>query len=212
MRAGSYFEPACNAAGVSKETGYQWQRVAGRTKLRARGEPLDSIDTTAHERRCVAFSDAVAEAESSWEVGALAALQRLAQGGVTTTRTVTKRGPDLQNGDAGPILDITTTTETLLPNAQVLEWRLERRFPGRYGRRVELTGADGGPVALTIDEDDRVEALAETLEAYLQGVADAKPKRRALRKGGVAGRGKVPARGPKPSVVNDDGQDEPGSA
>jgi hypothetical protein len=178
LRTGSYFEQAAATAGVGKETGYGWLRTAGRLRIRARGKALSSLTPrpTAHERRCVAFSDSVAEAESSWEVTALAGLERLARGGITTTKTVTKRGPAAADGSPGPVLEVTTTVEQLAPSAQVLEWRLERRFPSRYGRRVEVTGAEGGPIALSMEE--RAEALADTLTAHLANLEAAKPKRR----------------------------------
>lgn len=189
LRAGSYFETACASAGIHKETAYGWLRTAARLRLRARGVPLEKVKDpkpTAFELRCVRFSDAVAEAESSWEVGALATLEQLARGGTEVVIETKKTNPE------GVTLETTTRTETLGPNPQVIEWRLERRFPARYGRRVEVSGPDGGPMVLSTE--DRAEALAETLTTYLQGVADARPRRRRT-----------------PAAVTD-GADEPGSA
>lgn len=190
LRAGSYFEPACNAAGITSETGWSWRRTAGQIKIRAGGEPITTLNPppTPFELRCVAFADAVAEGESAWEVNALATLERCARGGLPMGRTVEKR--DAQ----GNLTEMVTTTEFSLPDVRVLMWRLERRFPKRYGRRVEVTGEDGGPLVMSVDE--RTEQLASTLEAYLQGQADAKPKRR--------------RKAPKSSEAVGNGQDPPG--
>lgn len=181
LRVGQYFEHATAQAGVSKETAYGWLRLAGRLKIEAKGQLVDVAAITAHEARCIEFSDAVAEAESSWEAGALATLERLARGGVKVTKTVTKRDGA---GDGAKVLEVTTTEEVLAPNAQVIEWRLTRRFPGRYGQRVEITGADGGPLVMSVE--DRTDALASQFEAYLAGVDATKPKPRARKKKPVA--------------------------
>ncbi len=196
LRAGAYFEHAAAQAGIPKETAYGWLRTAGRIKRDTRGKPTSELEgLTPHELRCCEFSDSVAEAESSWEVGALATLERLARGGLQIRKTVTKRGPAITlDADGttvpGPILEQTETVETLAPNAQVLEWRLARRFPGRYGQRVEVTGADGGPLAVSLEE--RADQLVGHLESYLEGVAaaeQAKPARkpRARKKAAASG-------------------------
>lgn len=162
LRAGAYFEQACSAAAVHKETAYGWLRIAGKARIRARGD-LDSIDDTLtdHERACLTFSDSVAEAESSWEVGALALLERLARGGIAQVKTVVKVDTK------GKVLETTTTTEHSLPSAQVLEWRLERRFPQRYGRRISIEDDRE-----SMSEEEREEAVLDVFDAYLQGVTD----------------------------------------
>lgn len=177
LRAGSYRGEAFRSAGLNRDTGYGYLQTAARVKLRARGGPIEALrpKPSAHELRCLAFSDAVEEADASWEIGALATLERLARGGIPQIKTVTKRGPDQADGSPGPILEKTVTEESTLPSAQVLEWRLERKFPDRYGRRVEITGAEGGPVALSIEE--RAADLAQVLDGYLKGIADAKAHR-----------------------------------
>jgi hypothetical protein len=164
LRAGAYFEQAVAAAGVAKDTAYGWLRIAGKVRIRARGS-LDTIELTHHETNCLRFSDAVAEAEASWEVGALALLEQLARGGIEQLREVVKVDAN------GTVLERTTTREHTLPSAQVLEWRLERKIPERYGRRVEIGLDAGGPV---LSEEERADALVDVFSAYLQGVEDAK--------------------------------------
>lgn len=170
LRAGSYFEQATAFAGVHKDTGYGWLAIAGRIRIRTGGDP-NPAELTAHERDCLRFSDAVAEADAQWEVQTLLTLERLGRGGIPQVKTVVKRGPSPQPDVEGPILEVTTTTEHTLPNVQVLLWRLERRIPKRY-RRPTDEDADRGdtPDGLTIE--DRQVALLDGLDAYLDGVAD----------------------------------------
>lgn len=62
---------------------------------------------------------------------------------------------------------------------QATAWRLERRFPDRYGRRTRLehTGDGGGPVQMRIDvsklSDDELAALEGMLEKARPGGGDA---------------------------------------
>lgn len=173
LQVGNYFEHACAAGGVTKETGYEWLRVAGRALIRARGRDLVDVDFEDHERRCIEFSDAVAVAESQWVARANATLEQLARGGLITTHTTIKRGPSPgldENGDVipGPELERTVRTETHLPNAAVLMWRLEKRFPSLYGNRLELVSPGH---ALTTEE--RAAELITGIEGFLGDVAAA---------------------------------------
>lgn len=165
IRAGNYFEPAVLAAGVVKDTAYEWLKVAGRTRLRARGRPLDELDppVTPHERRCVEFSDAVDAAQGLWEVGANTTLEQLGRGGLKVV-TVTEK-----HDAAGKLLEKSTKTETLAPNAQVIEWRLTRRHPDRYGHRIDVDGTFDGKITFTVEE--RAANLADGLADFLAGAA-----------------------------------------
>lgn len=172
LRTGNYFEQACAAAGVHRETAYGWLRVGAQLHARAAAYdvPFDDIDATEHERRCAAFSDAVAQAEAEWEVAAITQLEALARGG-TKIETVT-----VKDDGQGNVLERSTRTETLPPNAQVIEWRLTRRHGARWGDRVEVLGRS---IDDALPLNDRAEALASELRAYLEGVAEfEKPKRK----------------------------------
>jgi hypothetical protein len=175
VAAGNYIEAAAASAGISKQSVYEWQRIGARVKRREhaahdKGETPDK--RTDHEHRCVAFSDAVDRAQADAEITDNLRLYRLAEGGATITKTVEKRDP------AGNLLERTTTTEETLPNPAVIMWRLERRFPDRWGRRrLEVTGADGGPIEVTSPLDmlrgelDRIREQHATLDPMLAGVA-----------------------------------------
>lgn len=177
IRAGNYFEQAAAEAGIGRETGYGWLRLGATTFARLHRELITDAELTNHERRCLAFSDAVAKAEAAWEVNANNIMENLARGGFVQTTTTTKVDA------GGAVLEVTTKRETLAPNAQVLEWRLQRRYPDRYGQRVDIAGVPGRPVELTMEERARVmadeirkhkEAAAMGAEAALQvrGIVD----------------------------------------
>lgn len=167
LRAGSYLEPAIAATGVGKVTVYEWIKLAGRVRIRSNGEPLDTLDLTAHERRCCEFLNAVEEAEGIYEIGALTSLERLARGGLVL-RTVTRKYDG--DGPTATCVERTEREETLAPNAQVIQWRLSRRFPARYAQRIDIDMAGGlGP---QLSDEDRAGELVTALDAYLEGVAD----------------------------------------
>lgn len=168
LRTGAYFEQACAVAGVHKETAYGWLRIAGRLRIVHRGDlPAELGD---HDRRCVEFSDAVLEAEATWEVVALGQLERLGRGGIDEEVTTE------EHDDAGKLTKKVTRKSVTLPDARVLMWRLERRFPSRYGRRDDdaPSGADRER-----SHSERVDDLVDVFEAYLAGRADAEAEAQA---------------------------------
>lgn len=158
LRAGNYLEPSAAAAGVSKAVVYNWLKTAGYANKRYEG---DRTRMTPFEERCCRFLDAIDEAQGIWEVGALTQLERLARGGIEIKKTTTKYNSD-------GTVERTETIEHTLPDKQVLEWRLERRHEDRWGRklRIEETPA-------TLPVADHADALINSLDDYLAGVADA---------------------------------------
>lgn len=177
LRNGAYIETACANVGIHKDTYYGWRKIAAKIRAAHDGR-VPTRGLTAHEKRCVAFSDSVDESEASFERDALERLGLAARGGAVKTKTVIKRGPPNPAiaGDAGAVLETTTTTERLPPDASVDEWRLERKFPQKYGRRVEVVGDDGGPVLFSLEE--RTEMVADQLEAFLRARAESPDQER----------------------------------
>jgi hypothetical protein len=159
IRAGNYIETAAAFAGVNKDTIYHWLREGARARARLEAALADgntSVDVTDNERAWMEFSDAVAQAQAAAEVDDVARLASLARGGLTATTVVEKRDAD------GRLIERTERTETTIPDAATIRWRLERRHPDRWGRQhVEVTGPEGGPIELSVAE--KREALAERL-------------------------------------------------
>lgn len=88
-------------------------------------------------------------------------------GGAVVTET--HRTSKLVNGTM-TVTEERTVTKTLRPEWTAAAWWLERRLPQRYARRVELTGAEGGPIAV----EDRARELADELRSFLAGADTAR--------------------------------------
>jgi hypothetical protein len=160
LTSGNYFETACARAGVTAEQAYEWLRTAAKIRIRATARELEDLDLTHLEHLCLEFQDAVLKAESVWETAALATLERLGSGEIKVTTTKTREVIDAQTGEVRERV-VTTTVRELPPSANVLTWRLSRRFPQRYGNNVEPEQH------ATLSENEHAEALVESIEAYL---------------------------------------------
>lgn len=112
IQAGAYIETAAAAAGISKNTLYDWLRKGARPSA-----------TPALKE----FSDAVKKAMAMSELRDLAVIDKAAQGGqVLRVVTTTKQGKDGQ---------LVTKEEKHLtsPQWQASAWRLERKHPEKWG-------------------------------------------------------------------------------
>lgn len=154
LRAGNYIEAAAAAAGVAKQTVYTWQKngAAALAKL-ATGEAL-----TPDEARYATFVEAVDEAQGVAQVTDVTRLAQLATGGLKTTTVTEKVEVDSEGNER--VIERTRKTETTLPNAAVLMWRLERRWPELFGRvRHEHSGPDGGPIPTEVRVSNLLDAM-----------------------------------------------------
>jgi hypothetical protein len=170
VRLGHFLETACALCGVNASTVREWIRTGTRAALRLDGGARRR-DLSAHERRCADFSAAVVRALGEAEHRDLHRLALLAGGGLPQVTTVEKVALD-QDGQERVVERTTRTTETL-PDGATLRWRLERRFPDRWGRRIEVD------VDLTDDDDewgpdpvaDALQALEDTRRRIEDGTA-----------------------------------------
>ncbi len=159
---------SADSAGVSRETLHQW-RLAG---ARARAiEAQGRRELTPSEVALRDFVDALERAEAEWEASRLAIIQRSAQGGYVTTKTMEKWMPDPADPTARKLVERTVTTETASPIWQAAAWQLERLRRDKYARRWEVTGEGGKPL---IPEADQARGLADSLREYMLGVEDGK--------------------------------------
>jgi len=157
IRAGNYFEQACESAGVGRTTGYRWLRQGALTLRKI--ETKSRAKITANDRRYMEFWRAVTEADAVWEVGSVTLLEQLARGGLTKTVRTVKYDKD------GNEVESTERIETLPPDPTVIMWRLERRHPDRYGRRVEVVESG---LTDPLTRQDRVIGIAEQIEAWME--------------------------------------------
>lgn len=168
VRVGLYLEPAIAATGVGKTIVYEWMKIAGKVRTRSHGDP-DVLELTDHELACCVFLDALESASGMWEKSANVELERLGRGGIAQEVVTIKI-------DAEGNEEVTTRTSKTLPDARVLMWRLERRFPSRYGQRIQLTDKD----AVELSPEERAEALvvsAREHRARQVGSGPARPRK-----------------------------------
>ena len=116
VRAGNAFGPACEAAGVSAWTGYEWVR-------RGRGDDPDRPTTPLY----AAFADAVRQAETADELETIARLKRHGE-----RRLLEDSVTVLPNGTT------ITVRRWSVPDVRPDMWRLERKYPNRWGRQRRL--------------------------------------------------------------------------
>lgn len=138
VRSGAYIETAAAAAGINKQTLFRWLREGAKGKNKSLSD----------------FSAAVEKALGEAELRDLLIIGRAATGGeVIADVTVTKP-------------DGTTVRDRKLsvPQWQAAAWRLERKFPDRYGitRRIQA------------EVEREVEALLERIKEVLTDVEFAK--------------------------------------
>lgn len=164
VAAGLYKETASALKNISRETLHSWLKRGAVEKerlqqLRAKGERARPLKS---EALYVELSDTIEKAIAGADLRDLAIVDGSAQGGrrevVTVTRTKSaplmdhRTGKPIVRKDGTPILISETTTEVreshAAPEWQAAAWKLERRNPREYGRRVirEPVGRDGDPV------------------------------------------------------------------
>lgn len=161
VQHGNYVETAAAAAGLDKATVFDWMRRGAR--LRTDEHEGRRSRFTKDERALMEFSTSVAQAQARAEADDVRRLDRLGQGGLLRVVETVKVNA------AGNEVERSTRTESLAPDAAVLQWRLERRFGARWGRQVAVTGADGGPVQVDLGRSAReiLEAELDKIEARL---------------------------------------------
>lgn len=157
VKAGAYIETAAASAGISKQTIYTWLR---------RGQKGEEPFAT--------FSSDLNAALADDELRSVLQVEQLA-GGATATRS--KPCPRCKTIVAVPI-----PTNVQL---QALTWKLERKFPERYGHQLKIEHKLQGAVEELLEQvkprmseaayAELVTALAEEL-----GVADLGPEASAL--------------------------------
>jgi hypothetical protein len=134
IAAGAYIETAAAYVGISKESFYKWLRKGARdADARTR-----SIHRTLQERVGKAMADA--------ELADLSTIARHAQGFKVEKHVI------VETISADGTVERKETNETRFQRDwTAAAWRLERKHPDRWGRRMALTGAqDSSPLQVKI--------------------------------------------------------------
>ena len=154
IQGGNYIETAAAFAGINKSTLYLWLKRGG-DEL-ARVEKNGRLRIRVGEAIFVEFSNAVEEALAQSELHDVLIIQRAAAGYEVL---VTKEAMD-KDGDVHVL-----ATNSHEFDWRASAWRLERKFPDRWGRRerTELSGPGGGPIQMEHDYDIKDKLIARIL-------------------------------------------------
>lgn len=152
LKAGCYIETAAAYAGISRSTLYQWMKRGQREKRRLqkkRTRPYVS------EAQFVIFVDAITRAMAESEVRDVSVIAQAANGGYKYTEKKVKKDSN------GNIISEELVEKTAAPQWQAAAWRLERKNPKKWGRRVAIRKDDGN------DDKNSPEAFANKMrEAF----------------------------------------------
>lgn len=115
LKRGAYVESAAAACGISKDTLYRWLKKGKRDENQSLEKKL---------------SDAVMIAMAEAEMKDLEVIDKAAQGSPDKFLT-DENGKLILDGRGKPIIE----EFGLTPNWKASAWRLERKFPERWGRK-----------------------------------------------------------------------------
>ena len=165
MRQGDFLETAAGRVGLNNGTPRDWLRTAARARIRQQVNPTTQL--TPKEQKSLIFTNALEQAEADFEAAATSELDQIARGGrriniIREHRTFKPGGPE-----QGILVSRDTEVRTLPPDPRVLQWRLEKRFPGRYTPQVRIE-----TVEAALSPDEVTTALADEIEAFCLGAKD----------------------------------------
>jgi hypothetical protein len=166
MRYGASTYDAAAAVGINRDTLMDWLREGARHAARRQsGEKLSKRD-----RDLADFSDREAQAIGQWKADAERTLQNLS--------VLRRRVTVVEKEIGGAPVERTVRTEQVEPDAKVIMWRLERRWPQQYGRSlVEVSGPDGGPISVDVKAEARavLESMVERIAANTRPATEELP-------------------------------------
>ena len=147
---GVHGEVAAASAGISRAMFLGWLRDAA--KLASDGRPAHTM--TRDEQALMRFASDYQQAEAAYEVRMNELLHKVSTGELVKSHTMV----ELDSG--GQVIRTINKTETMLPDARTILQRLQARFPARYRQGVEVTGAEGGPIEVSVRLSELVGQLA----------------------------------------------------
>lgn len=170
---GTRAELCAREIGLERKTIETWLRHGARAEdKREKHQPLSP-----EERAYLDFLLNTRAAHQRWIHARLEMHGQIAAGGLVIGEITETVDPTRTTDDGKPvILERKVKQRKALPDTKAIEWELERLAHDEDGARmfqprVELTGADGGPIE-TESREDREARLAAELRAYQQGLED----------------------------------------
>ncbi len=162
LEAGAYIETAAAMVGIGKTTFYDWLRRGAKELERLETEK--DVDSSPEETPYLVFHQAIEQAQAMAERRCLDVMDRAARGETQTVETVDASGQTVKK---------TTAVRRYPPQWKAAAWRLERKFPERWGNRRSQPEETAPPLTLAPEIDLAKLTLKElqTLEALLEKAA-----------------------------------------
>lgn len=146
-----------------------------------------------HEHRLAVFFRETKSAHARWIAAQSEILTKIGEGGLITSEVTETVDPTKTGTDGKPVVtERRVKSSRTLPDARVVQWQLERLAKDEFSPRVEVTGADGGPVSFD-STGAAARELSDQVDAYVQGIEDTKA--RAAEQAAAASNGSEPADG-----------------
>ncbi len=182
------------AVGVPRDTISQCLNDGRRLADKSLRMPADWVPLARRDQAVLEFFRAQQAAHSRWIADKVKLHATIARGDLVVSEVVEKVDPTRREddptrpGQTRPrVIEQRVTRRRTLPDAKAIEWELERLAreevldpeTGRlvtirpFAPRVEVTGAEGGPIQTEDVTDERARDLLAEIDAYEAGLSDA---------------------------------------
>lgn len=169
IRIGGSVRDVADRCGLDQSVVREWLRRGTAVSADIFGGRRLMGDLTRHERKCFEFVQLTAQAEADGKAYLLGLAEQVARGGFVV-ETVTEKVDPTKLVDGKPVVLERTTKRTLAaPDGPMIRWRLAARWPAEFRNRVEITGAEGGPVQ--VDASPIIDRLLSELERIATNTA-----------------------------------------
>lgn len=170
-------ELCCRSVGVSRKTIEAWMAEGARAcEKHDKGHLLDRNERL---RRDFLLNTRLAHAR--WIKVRLDLHHSIARGELVTGYVIEEIDPtkkEVVDGKERPLVTKRTVRQSrTLPDVKALEWELERLARDEDGERIlaarlEVTGAEGGPLEVSTDPAARARSIAAEAEAFVRGLEE----------------------------------------
>lgn len=134
LKAGCYLETAAAFSGITRSTLQEWMK-RGRKELERLSNPRTKPSKT--EVQFVILINGITRAMAEAEIRDVSQIAKAALGGQKLTEEKIKKD------NKGNIISHEIITKMTLPQWQASAWRLERKYPKRWGRRLAISNDTG---------------------------------------------------------------------